>query len=86
MLKKIGRKGNPVGPIVLLKKHRPAEYMEKQISISASFTTELPAEDGKALLLAMFGQGVTSTYPAAEAAGALSAHVGEGAPSGTGSD
>lgn len=61
-LKKIGRKGNPVGPIVLLKKHRPSEYIERNISISASFTTELPAEDGKQLLLAMFGQGPSATH------------------------
>jgi hypothetical protein len=54
-LRKIGQKGNPVGPIVLLKKHRPAEYVEKNMTISASFTGILNPEDGKALLQAMLG-------------------------------
>ena len=49
----IGQKGNPVGPIVLLKKHRPAEYIEKNMTISASFTTQLDPEEGRALLRAM---------------------------------
>lgn len=43
--------------IVRLKKLDPVGYVERNLSISASFTTELPSEDGKALLLAMFGQG-----------------------------
>lgn len=46
-----------VASIVALKAGRPAEYVEKNMSITANFTTELPAEDGKQLLLAMFGQG-----------------------------
>lgn len=77
---------NPLPYFARLKAERPARYIDKATMLVASFTSDLPAEDGKALLLAMFGQGVTSTYPAAEAAGALSAHVVEGAPSGTGSD
>ena len=45
--------------IVRLKALDPVRYVEKAMTISASFTTELPAEDGKQLLLAMFGQGHT---------------------------
>jgi hypothetical protein len=65
-LEKMGRKGNPVGPIVLLKKHRPLEYIEKNLSISASFTTELPDADGKALLHAMLGQPAGATFEVLE--------------------
>jgi hypothetical protein len=50
-------KNNVVASIVALKAGRPAEYVEKAMTVTAHFTTELPAEDGKALLLAMFGQG-----------------------------
>ncbi len=55
-LARIGDHGNPVGDIVLLKKFRPHEYIEKQISITASFSSELPVEDGRQLLHAMLGQ------------------------------
>jgi hypothetical protein len=79
-LEKIGRKGNPVGPIVLLKKHRPSEYIEKNLSISASFTTELPAEDGKALLLGMFGQPGGATFPMLEPGQAPPTDMLEGGP------
>jgi hypothetical protein len=83
----LGKKSrNPLPYFARLKAERPARYIDKATMLVASFTSDLPAEDGRALLLAMFGQGVTSTYRAAEAAGALSAHVGEGAPSSTGSD
>jgi len=40
--------------IVRLKALDPMRYVEKAISVSASFTTELPADDGKLLLQAMF--------------------------------
>ena len=75
---------NPLPYFARLKAERPARYIDKATMLVASFTGDLPAEDGKALLHAMFGQGVTSTYAAAEPAGALSAHVVEGAPSGPG--
>ena len=42
--------------IVRLKKLDPVGYVERNLSISASFTSELPAEDGKQLLHAMLGQ------------------------------
>jgi hypothetical protein len=51
------KKDNVVASIVALKAGRPAEYVEKAMTVTAHFTTELPSEDGKALLLAMFGQG-----------------------------
>lgn len=41
--------------IVRLKRLDP-NYVEKNVTISASFTTELPAEDGRVLLHAMLGQ------------------------------
>jgi hypothetical protein len=75
------RKGNVVAGIVLAKRHDPTNYIERNLSISASFTTELPAEDGKALLHAMLGQGQA---PALEGGDALPAHVVDGAPSGAG--
>ena len=42
--------------IVRLKKLDPVGYVERNLQITANFTTELPAEDGKALLHAMLGQ------------------------------
>jgi hypothetical protein len=62
-LRKIGQKGNPVGPIVLLKKHRPGEYVEKNMTVSASFTGTLNPEDGKALLQAMLGHAPEAPLP-----------------------
>jgi hypothetical protein len=53
------KKDNVVASIVALKAGRPAEYVEKAMTVTAHFTTELPAEDGKALLQAMFGQAAT---------------------------
>jgi hypothetical protein len=50
------RQDNVIGNIVLLKRHRPSEYIEKTVSLSLTATTELPAADGKALLHAMLGQ------------------------------
>jgi hypothetical protein len=50
------KKDNVVASIVALKAGRPMEYVEKNMSITASFTTELPPADGKALLQAMLGQ------------------------------
>jgi hypothetical protein len=80
-LKKIGQKGNPVGPIVLLKKHRPAEYIEKNMTISASITTQLTPADGRAVLRAMLGLGAGEGT--LEAAGPEPARVVlDGEPSG----
>jgi len=50
------KKDNVVASIVALKAGRPAEYVEKNMTVTAHFTTELPAADGKMLLAAMFGQ------------------------------
>ena len=62
----IGQAGNPVGPIVLLKKHRPNEYIEKTVSLSLTATTELPPEDGRQLLHAMFGPPGGQALPPAQ--------------------
>jgi len=80
------KKDNVVASIVALKAGRPAEYVEKNMSISATFTTELPAEDGKALLLAMFGQGAGATHLALEAGGVLPGRVISSGPPGRVSD
>jgi len=50
------RRGDVVAGIVLAKRHDPTHYIERNLTITAHFTTELPAADGKALLAAMFGQ------------------------------
>jgi hypothetical protein len=63
-LRVIGDKGNPVGPIVLLKKHRPAEFIEKTVSMSLSASVELEAADGKALLQAMLRAATPATVQA----------------------
>jgi hypothetical protein len=77
---------NPLPFFARLKAELPARYIDKATMLVASFTGELPAEDGKALLLAMFGQGAGATHPALEVGGALPAHVVEDEPSGTRSD
>ena len=74
---------NPLPYFARLKAERPGRYIDKATMLVASFTGELPAEDGKALLLAMFGQGAGATHPALEVGGALPAHVVEDEPSGT---
>lgn len=43
--------------IVRLKKLDPVGYVERNLSMSVAFTSELPSEDGKLLLQAMLGQG-----------------------------
>ena len=52
----LGRNGNVVGPIVLLKKHRPAEYIERNLTVTANFTANLDAAAGQQLLTALLGQ------------------------------
>ncbi|HXE86551.1 MAG TPA: hypothetical protein VN524_07095 [Hyphomicrobiaceae bacterium] len=55
--------------IVRLKKLDPVGYVERNLQITASFTTELPSQDGKILLLAMLGQPTGElTTPAIEVA------------------
>jgi len=51
----IGRAGNPVGPIVLLKKHRPLEYVDKNLTMNVTATTHLDSADGARILAAMMG-------------------------------
>jgi hypothetical protein len=72
---------NPLPFFARLKAELPARYIDKATMLVASVTGELPAEDGRALLLAMFGQG---TPPAIEGGVTLPAHVVDGDPSGTG--
>jgi len=57
------RQNNIIANIILLKKHRPGEYIEKNLTVTAHFTTELPAADGKVLLAAMFGQSAATPGP-----------------------
>jgi hypothetical protein len=49
------KKDNVAASIVALKAGRPAEYVEKNMTIAASFTSELSPEDGQAVLRAMLG-------------------------------
>src|SRR5258706_4183837 len=49
--------------IVMLKKRDPMGFCEKNLAVTASFTTELPAEDGRALLHAMLGQPMPAQIP-----------------------
>jgi hypothetical protein len=49
------KKDNVVASIVALKAGRPAEYVEKAMSMTVTATTPLSAEDGKRLLEAMLG-------------------------------
>jgi hypothetical protein len=50
---------NPLPFFARLKAERPNRYIDRQAVLLATGITELPAEDGKALLLAMFGQAAT---------------------------
>jgi hypothetical protein len=54
-------KGNPVSHIVLLKKYRPLEYIEKQATLSLNVTTELTPELGADLLREMLSQATPAT-------------------------
>jgi hypothetical protein len=49
------KKDNVVASIVTLKAGRPAEYVEKAMSMTVTATTPLSPEDGKRLLEAMLG-------------------------------
>lgn len=60
-LARLADNGNVVGDIVLLKKFRPHEYIEKNLTITASFSAELGPDDGRALLQAMLGDATQST-------------------------
>jgi DNA-binding phage protein len=55
-LARLADQGNVVGDIVLLKAGRPAEYVEKNLSITASFSAELDTERAAQLLAAMLPQ------------------------------
>ena len=46
---------NPLPFFARLKAELPARYIDKATMLVASFTSDLPAEDGKTLLQAMFG-------------------------------
>lgn len=60
------KKDNVVASIVALKAGRPAEYVEKAMTVTAHFTAELPVEDGRQLLHAMLGQHGGATFPMLE--------------------
>jgi len=51
--------------IVRLKKLDPVGYVERNLTMSVAFTSELPSEDGKTLLLAMLGQPTSALTPPA---------------------
>ena len=74
------KKDNVVASIVALKAGRPAEYVEKAMTITASFSTELPAADGKALLQAMLGQPGGATFPMLEPGQIQPNHILESGP------
>lgn len=67
------KKDNVVASIVALKAGRPEFYAEKNLTINASFSTQLVPEDGKALLQTMLGLG--GAGGALEAAGSDPARV-----------
>jgi ribosomal protein S12 methylthiotransferase accessory factor YcaO len=58
---------NPVPHIVRLKALRPAEYIEKQATMTVSAHASLTQEDGKRLLAAMLSQATDATLKALEA-------------------
>jgi len=66
------KRGNLVASIVALKAGRP-EYVEKNMTITASIATQLTPEDGKALLQAMLD--LPPAWGALEAAGPDPARV-----------
>jgi hypothetical protein len=74
------KKDNVVASIVALKAGRPAEYVEKALTITASFSTELPPADGKALLQAMLGQPGGATFPMLEPGQIQPTHMLERGP------
>jgi len=57
---------NPLPYFARLKAERPARYIDKATMLVASFTSDFPAEDGRALLQAMLGQPVGATFPMLE--------------------
>jgi hypothetical protein len=71
---------NPLPYFARLKAERPARYIDKATMLVASFTSDLPAEDGKTLLQAMFGQPVAATSPMLEAGQAQPTDMLEGTP------
>jgi hypothetical protein len=63
------RKGHVVAGIVLAKRHDPANYIEGNLTLTASFSAELKQEDGQALLQAMFGLSTRASQQALGAGG-----------------
>lgn len=68
-LARLADNGNVVGDIVLLKKFRPAEYIEKNLSITASFSAELDHEGGQRLLEAMLHDMTSQSHQRLEGVG-----------------
>jgi hypothetical protein len=61
------RKGHVVAGIVLAKRHDPANYIEGNLTLTASFSAELKQEDRQALLQVMFGLSTSATQQALRA-------------------
>ena len=72
---------NPLPFFARLKAERPARYIDRQAILLAP-GSDLPAEDGKQLLQAMFGQGPPAAHPALEAGSGLAGRVINHEPSG----
>jgi hypothetical protein len=71
---------NPLPYFARLKAERPARYIDKATMLVASFTSDLPAADGKALLHAMLGQPAGATFPMLEPGQAQPPDMLEGGP------
>jgi hypothetical protein len=71
---------NPLPYFARLKAERPARYIDKATMLVASFTGDLPAADGKALLHAMLGQPAGATFPMLEPGQAQPTDMLEGGP------
>ena len=71
-----------VGRIVLLKKFKPAEYIERQSVLNLNVNTEVPPELGKELLLKMLGAATPATQAMLQGS-VLEGHAEDVTPSAT---
>ena len=71
ILQTLGKRGNVVGPIVLLKKGRPADFIEKRLeaSISLQASASVSPEEARALLAQMLAAATPATLKALDEAG-----------------
>jgi hypothetical protein len=63
-LRKLGDNGNVVGDIVLLKKHRPNDFIERRLEMSVSMSTTLDPAETRSLLAALLHTASPSTQRA----------------------